>query len=587
MATRKAKLFWDGEELETVDIEIDDGLTGLDPIVALTDDVISDVVRSMLGDDILREIPIAEFMVDEDHVPLFAEQLEEARARGAGIREQCKIIGVPWAYRIVPSAACQEYVVTAAEMLPRSTFCQTFPRDAATEAQRSWGMLVSRSDRNAPWMAYNALALIEAAGGFQNAIDVTDYVADAHEFPKTKKVHVVVKESRDWHAGLLNRARSGGGRTLSGNMSIGLDFAGGPDMSAVILRGGGGGGRSLHPGPDQHVVIGDGRLSGRSLHDFRQFYEQQWSREPMIAMGTGVADRLPVDRVVHNANGAEFSINGVRVIVDPNIPLDEITIINHAGDNLRNHLGEAVERMMREMIESLCVPARLLGNTDPIVYPFAAGLPVRQGHAELVLLTTWEEFQRESQLMDHCVGRGTHGPRYWRRASDFEIMIGSVRREGIEAPLATIEFSPDQRPTQIRGQHNHQPPPHDMEIVRSLIKEFQTRIPPLRQVKVLKDRSETGLRCYGGPIDGELFAAPAAQEVLEIPEMERIEYVGDWNRSYRPEMRPAVRINRYRRARFYNGRVEVWLYEGMSLEEAEHRVERDYIRRGAGWFGGR
>ena len=567
-------------------------MEGRSPTAVIVDDVWDTHVRRVLGEELLREIPIAESMVSAEQIAVLAPLLQEARARGAGIREQCKIIGVPWAYRIVPLAACQEYVVTAAETLPRSVFCQTFPKDGSTEAQRNWGMLVSRAGHNAQWMAHNALALIEAAGSFQNALDVTDYIADAHEFPKTKMVHVVVKESRDWHAGRLRGC--GGGRTLSGNVCIGFDLAGGEDMSAVVLRGSGGGGRSLHlndgaldyipvweqPG----VITGGGPLSPNTRREFLELFEQQWNHEPMIAMGAGVAGRLPGYRVVHNADGAEFSINGMRVVVDPNMPLDEIMIINRAGDDLRNHLGEAIERMMREMVEGLCVPARLLGNTDPIVYPFADGLPIRIGDTDLVLLTTWEEFQRESELMNHCVGRGTHGPRYWRRASDFEIMIGSVRRKGIETPLATIEFARDLTAVQIRGQHNHAPPPRDNDIVRSLIKDFQARIPPLERRKTWPGESHArGFRCYGGPNHGQSYVARDDREVVEIATMERIEYIGDWNRDYVPEMRPA-RVDRYFLTHFMNGRIQAWRHETMSVEEAAHHVEHDYVRRGGGWF---
>lgn len=456
---------------------LDRGIAGINEVRDLLG-VPQQAVAEMLG-DLVEDIPIALFMIDEEFIGDLKPQLDEARARNAGIKEICRILNISWSVaRLIPFPSCCYSLVEIITGLGSSTFCQTFPKDPAQHEH--WTQIVTRGSANVVWLAHNALRLIEETGGFETARDVADYVGEAHVFPKSKKCEVVIRESREWHAGRLRPRRP---NPRHAQLSIGADLAADPDVTPITFATGG--------------------------------YISTWRPpNPEIVAHPGAVTRLCADdregRVTFNGVG-ERSFMGLKIRTSPYVPEDTVYVLDSiTGEpftDLHRSIQEEIARAFRVQ------PEDFYTNPGPIVYPFEDLLPIDDAGASLVILKTWGEFQEESEMMNHCVGRSVNGRRYFERASNFEILIGSVRMLRRRHPLATIEFSMEGNVLQIRGANNDPPDKEDSAIVNRMIALFRKKI-DFRRYNLRPRTTRTFGRpsydrrysVYGGDLNGERIA---------------------------------------------------------------------------------
>lgn len=140
---------------------------------------------------LVEKIPAAKVVIAKDGVT--AAYLNEAKAQGLSLRQQCKDLGIPWSARLLAANEVSEDTVRLAMILEPTVFVQAKPKERVHE----WAarILILSRDGAAKavitWAAWHVLDI---------RIDDLDYLARVREIAPSTSPKTVRERSVAWHA---------------------------------------------------------------------------------------------------------------------------------------------------------------------------------------------------------------------------------------------------------------------------------------------------------------------------------------------------------------------------------------------------
>jgi hypothetical protein len=129
---------------------------------------------------LVERIPAARLVIEAD--PIQLRFFQHARDSNMSLKEQCRLLGIPWHARRITEATATPEALEAAKVSDPTIFASCFPAEDAEAAKKWCAVTIEMKDAPVPvrrWLARNAVAVFDQWGSVKRYIVSRECVGPA------------------------------------------------------------------------------------------------------------------------------------------------------------------------------------------------------------------------------------------------------------------------------------------------------------------------------------------------------------------------------------------------------------------------